>query len=71
MPYRRFAAASVTGSALWAVVLCLAGYVFFDSLGLVADVVTGVGLVVAGVVALVAAVLIVRARAASARRRSS
>jgi membrane-associated protein len=42
-PYRRFVAASVAGSALWAVVLCLAGYVCFDSVMLRRGRLTGFG----------------------------
>jgi membrane protein DedA with SNARE-associated domain len=51
MRYGRFLAWSITGTGLWAAALASLGYVFFDSIDTIVDLVVAVGFGVAGVVA--------------------
>jgi membrane-associated protein len=73
MRYRRFLGASVLGTGLWSASLCGAGYLFFEHITVVRDVVLGVGigvLVTAVALALVSWSRSARNRAKARRIRS-
>jgi membrane-associated protein len=44
MPYPRFLGASIAGTGIWSASLCGAGYLFFEHITIVRDVVLGVGI---------------------------
>jgi membrane-associated protein len=66
MPYRRFLGASIIGTGLWSASLCGAGYLFFEHITAVRDVVLGVGV---GVLATAIALALISWARSTRRRR--